>query len=65
MAGDRWTWGSDGTTHRNEASIEDVFWTVAPCRVVEVYRRFRSACCLHHEDLSLIMEAAGASCSPP
>jgi hypothetical protein len=23
-----------------------VFWVVAPCRLVEVYRRFRGACCL-------------------
>jgi hypothetical protein len=26
-----------------------VFWVVAPCSLVEVYRRFRGACCLHHE----------------
>jgi hypothetical protein len=25
-----------------------VFWVVAPCSLVEVYRRFRCACCLHH-----------------
>jgi hypothetical protein len=25
-----------------------VFWVVAPCSLVEVHRRFRSACCLHH-----------------
>jgi hypothetical protein len=25
-----------------------VFWVVAPGSVVEVYRRFRDACCLHH-----------------
>jgi hypothetical protein len=24
-----------------------VFWVVAPCCLVEVYRRFRGACCLH------------------
>jgi hypothetical protein len=24
-----------------------VFWVVAPCCLVEVYRRFRSSCCLH------------------
>jgi hypothetical protein len=24
-----------------------VFWVVAPRRLVEVYRRFRGACCLH------------------
>jgi hypothetical protein len=27
-----------------------IFWVVAPCRLVEVYRRFRGACCLHHQD---------------
>jgi hypothetical protein len=26
-----------------------VFWGVAPCSLVEVYRRFRGACCLHHQ----------------
>jgi hypothetical protein len=27
-----------------------VFWVVAPCSLVEVYRRFRGICCLHHQD---------------
>jgi hypothetical protein len=26
-----------------------VFWVVAPCSLVQVYRRFRDACCLHHQ----------------
>jgi hypothetical protein len=26
-----------------------VFGDVAPCSLVEVYRRFRGACCLHHQ----------------
>jgi hypothetical protein len=26
-----------------------VFWDVAPCSLVEVYRRFRGACFLHHQ----------------
>jgi hypothetical protein len=26
-----------------------VFWVVVPCSLVEVYRRFRGACCLHHQ----------------
>jgi hypothetical protein len=26
-----------------------IFWVVAPCSVIEVYRRFRGACCLHHQ----------------
>jgi hypothetical protein len=26
-----------------------VFWVVAPCSLVEVNRRFRDACCLHHQ----------------
>jgi hypothetical protein len=25
-----------------------VFWVVAPCSLVEVYRLFRGVCCLHH-----------------
>jgi hypothetical protein len=25
-----------------------VFWVVAPCSLVEVYRRLRGACCLHY-----------------
>jgi hypothetical protein len=25
-----------------------VFWDVAPCSLVEVYRRFGGACCSHH-----------------
>jgi hypothetical protein len=33
-----------------------VFWVVAPCSLVEVYRRFRGPCCLHHQgdDSSLV-----------
>jgi hypothetical protein len=27
-----------------------VFWVVAPCSLVEIYRPFRGACCLHHQD---------------
>jgi hypothetical protein len=27
----------------------DVFWVVVLCCLVEVYRRFRGACCLHHQ----------------
>jgi hypothetical protein len=26
-----------------------VFWDVEPCSLVQVYRRFRGACCLHHQ----------------
>jgi hypothetical protein len=26
---------------------QTAFWVVAPCSLVEVYRRFRDACCLH------------------
>jgi hypothetical protein len=25
------------------------FWVLAPCSLVEVYRRFRGPCCLHHQ----------------
>jgi hypothetical protein len=27
-----------------------VFSVVAPCSLVQVYRRFRGSCCLHHQD---------------
>jgi hypothetical protein len=27
-----------------------VFRVVAPCSLIEVYRRFTGACCLHHQD---------------
>jgi hypothetical protein len=36
-----------------------VFWIVAPCYIVEVYRHFRGACCLITRTASLMMEAAG------
>jgi hypothetical protein len=26
-----------------------VFWDVAPCSLVDVYRRFRDDSCLHHQ----------------
>jgi hypothetical protein len=26
-----------------------VFWVVAQCSLVDVYRRFSGACCLHHQ----------------
>jgi hypothetical protein len=32
-----------------------VFWVVALCYLMEVYRRFTNACCL----LQVVMEAAG------
>jgi hypothetical protein len=38
-----------------------VFWVVAPCSLVEVYRCFRGACCLHHPLIALMMEAANTS----
>jgi hypothetical protein len=37
-----------------------VFWVVAPCSLVEVYRRFRGACC-HHQAITLMMKAASTS----
>jgi hypothetical protein len=27
----------------------DIFWVVAPCKLVDVYQRFRGPCCLHHQ----------------
>jgi hypothetical protein len=38
-----------------------VFLDVAPCNLVDVYRRFRDACCLHHQVIALMMEAASIS----
>jgi hypothetical protein len=40
-----------------------VFWDVAPCGLVEGYRRFVGAYCLHHQDdeYSLMMEAVSTS----
>jgi hypothetical protein len=26
------------------------FWDIAPCSLIDVHRRFRSTCCLHHQD---------------
>jgi hypothetical protein len=26
-----------------------IFWAVAPCSLVEVFRRFGGACCFHHQ----------------
>jgi hypothetical protein len=37
-----------------------VFWDVAPCSLVEIYRRFRDACCLHHQ-VAMMMEAVSIS----
>jgi hypothetical protein len=39
-----------------------VFRVVAPCRLVEFYRRFRGACYLHHQgDVALMVEAESTS----
>jgi hypothetical protein len=32
-----------------EMTIIFDIWNVAPCSLVEVYRCFRGACCLHHQ----------------
>jgi hypothetical protein len=38
-----------------------VFWVVAPCSLVEVYRRFKGAFCLHHEsDEYFVLVKCGA-----
>jgi hypothetical protein len=34
-----------------------VFWAVAACSLVEVYRRFRGACCLYHQKAIFILAA--------
>jgi hypothetical protein len=38
-----------------------VFWVVAPCSLVEVYRRFKGACCPIIKAITLIMEAVSTS----
>jgi hypothetical protein len=35
-----------------------VFWVVAPRNLVEVYRRFRGTCCLHHHGDALTVRCA-------
>jgi hypothetical protein len=43
-----------------------VFWIVAPCSPVEVYRRFRGACCLYHQgDDKYSPRKQPSSYSPP
>jgi hypothetical protein len=45
--------------------VPDTGWIVAPYSLLDVYRRFRGACCLHHQsDVSIIaltMNAASTS----
>jgi hypothetical protein len=45
-----------------------VFWVIALCSLLDVYRRLQRACCLHHQPLGLLvalmMEAASASEMP-
>jgi hypothetical protein len=38
-----------------------VFLVAAPCILVEVYRRFRDAYCLHHQGDEYMIEAASTS----
>jgi hypothetical protein len=38
-----------------------VFWVITPCSLVQVYRRFRDACCLRHQAGALMIEAASRS----
>jgi hypothetical protein len=47
---------------KQNISEDDVFWDVAPYILVEVYRRFRGACCRNnHSDQTLMMEAVSTS----
>jgi hypothetical protein len=53
-----------------------VFWVVTPCSLLEVYRRFRGACCLHHlgdrcvtdslqlNDWIIIIKRSPITCAP-
>jgi hypothetical protein len=36
-----------------------VFWVIAPCSLLDVYRRFRGACCRHHQGNVWRMDIAG------
>jgi hypothetical protein len=42
-----------------------VLWVVAPCYLIDVYRRLKGSCCLHHQGdhllIALMMEAASTS----
>jgi hypothetical protein len=40
-----------------------VLWIVPPLSLIEVYRHFRGACCLHYQGklIALMMEAASTS----
>jgi hypothetical protein len=39
-----------------------VFWVVAPCRLVDIYRRFEGAYCLHHQGMiALMIQATSTS----
>jgi hypothetical protein len=38
-----------------------VFWVIAPCSLIEIYRRFKGACYLHHQAIVLMMEEASSS----
>jgi hypothetical protein len=40
-----------------------VFWDVAPCGLVEVYRRFRGACCPHHRSSIRSWDAVRGFCT--
>jgi hypothetical protein len=41
---------SMNTCHRHTLHVKmTVFWVVALCSLVEVYKRFRGTCCLHHQ----------------
>jgi hypothetical protein len=40
----------EGSESENECLL--VFWDDAPHSLVAVYRRSRSACCLHHQDIA-------------
>jgi hypothetical protein len=37
------------SAREQSVSMETVFRGVTPCSLIEVYRRFRGACCLHHQ----------------
>jgi hypothetical protein len=40
-----------------------IFWVVAPYILVEVYQRFRGACCLHHQGALMTVAASTSETS--
>jgi hypothetical protein len=55
---------ADTDTSQQIYDLNYVFWVVAPCSLVEIYRRFRGACCHRnlksHRFVVLLIEEVGS-----